>query len=88
MEIGVGEEEEGDFELRVFGREMEEFGGVVGVGRGLGEGVFEEADVIELVGRGNGDAVGPRGEDAGGEEEEDWEREEERESEDEWGREH
>lgn len=43
VEIGVGEEEEGDFEGGVFGGEVEVFGGVVvGVGVGVGDGAVEE----------------------------------------------
>ncbi|RDX81238.1 hypothetical protein CR513_38108, partial [Mucuna pruriens] len=68
VKIGVGEEEEGDFEGGV-----EEFGGVVGVGVGIG------VSDCTFVGGGNGDAVGSRWEDSWCQEEQDWEGEEERE---------
>ena len=80
MEIGVGEEEEGDFERGVFGGEVEEFGRV-GMGiAGMGNGAVEEVDVIEFVGGGDGgEGMGLWREDPWGKEEEDWEGEKERE---------
>lgn len=65
VEVGVGEEEEGDLEVRVgaAGGEAGEFGAGSAV---------EEGEVIELVGGGNRDGLlGGGREEARGEEEED-----------------
>lgn len=75
-DVGVGEEEEGDF-------------GCWGGRRRGGGGErrpAEEGEVVELVGEGDGDVA--RREDSRGEKEEEREREEESEGEDEGGREH
>ena len=90
MEVGVCEEEEGDFEGRVFlGGEVEGsrrlVGGAGWVVVGEGEGAVEEGGVVEFVGGGNGGREVAGREDAGGEEEEEWEGEEEGEGQDEWG---
>lgn len=81
VEVGVGEEEEGDLELGIAaGGEAREFVG--------GGGAVQEGEVIELVGGGNGDGTLGRREEARGEEEENGEREEEGEREDERRGEH
>lgn len=63
VEVGVGEEEEGDFELGVWGA-----GGEMG-GRS-GGGAAEEDLVVDLVGDGDGGFTRRRKEDMRGEEEE------------------
>lgn len=83
MEVGVGEEEEGDFELGVGGGKVGECGGV-----GEGGGAVEEGEVVELVGDGDWEGRVTRREEARGKEEEDWEGKEEGEGEDEWSGEH
>lgn len=90
MQVGIGEEEESDLELRVrASREMRKCGGV-GRERRPSNAV-KESEVVELVGLGNqeGLALGlKRREEVRSQEEEDWEGKEEREGEDERGGEH
>lgn len=83
VEVGVGEEEKGDFELWVGGGEVGECGGV-----GERDSAVEERDVVELVGEGDGEGGVAGRKKSRGKEEEDWEGEEEGEGEHEWGREH
>lgn len=69
MEIGVSEEEKGDFKRGVFGGEVE-----VGMGGGKGDGAVEELDVIDFVGGGDVEGLRRRRrrEDAWGHQEQDW----------------
>ena len=67
MEVGVGEEEKGDLQFRIFGGKVGEFRRVVWIGGKLRSGPIEERDVIKLIVERNGDVGLTRREDSWGE---------------------
>lgn len=73
VEIGIGEEEKGDFGFRVCGAEAGLGGGERSVRRRDGGGFAEEGEVVEVVRERDGE--GARREEVGDEEEEERERE-------------